>query len=151
MFKPSFDSGPVSRNSRPDLPPSTTSLPSLGGILSNSIALPEPRLAGLFSPQELPPLCVSPRPDKQESLFLRELGPVGFYYGIVYRLFDLGCGFVFLYWLCLLSAGDVFLLGSAFAGVIGLWLSGPWSHLLVVSTYSTGRRIISLSGRVRGF
>jgi len=90
MFKPSFDSGPVSRNSRPDLPPTATSLSSLGGILSNSVALPEPRLAGFFSPRELPPLCVSPRPDKQESLFLRELGPVGFYYSLVYRLFDLG-------------------------------------------------------------
>ena len=26
----------------------------------------------------------------QESLFLRELGPVGFYYGLAYRLFHLG-------------------------------------------------------------
>jgi len=89
MFKPSFDSGPVSRNSRPDLPPTARSLPSLGGILSNSIALPEPWLAGFFGPGELPPICVSPRPIIQESLFLRELGPVGFYYGLAYRLFDL--------------------------------------------------------------
>jgi len=56
----------------------------------NSIALPEPRLAGLFSPLELPPLCVSPRPIIQESLFPRELGPLGLYYGLAYRLFDLG-------------------------------------------------------------
>jgi len=90
MFKPSFDSGPVSRNSRPDLPPTATSLPSLGGILSNSVTLPEPRLAGLFSPRELPPLCVSPRPDKQESLFLQKLRTVGFYYGLAYRFVDLG-------------------------------------------------------------
>ena len=64
---------------------------------------------------------------------------MGFYYGLAYRLFDLGewiC--LFLCWLCLLSVGDVFLLGYAFAGVIGSLFSGPCSHLLVVSTHSTG-------------
>jgi len=55
--------------------------------------------------------CVSPRPIVQESLFLRELGPMGFYYGLAYRLFDLGSVFVFLCWLCLLWVGDLFLLG----------------------------------------
>jgi len=63
----------------------------------------------------MPPGVTSPRcvPETfiQESLFLRELGPVGFYYSLAYRLFDLGSGFAFLCWLCLLSVGDVFLLG----------------------------------------
>jgi len=90
MFKPSFDFGPVSRNSRPDLPPTATSLPSLGGILSNSVTFPEPRLAGLYAPWSFSSLVTSPRPDNQESLFLRELGTVGFYFCLAYRLFDLG-------------------------------------------------------------
>ena len=66
------------------------SLPSFDGIVSNWVALPEPRLAGLFSHRELPPLCASPRPIGQESLFLQELGLVGFYNGLAYRWFDLG-------------------------------------------------------------
>jgi len=41
-------------------------------------------------PWELPPHVVFPRPIIQESLFLQELGPVGFYYGLAYRLSDLG-------------------------------------------------------------
>ena len=41
---------------------------------------------------------------------------------------------------------DVFLLGQAFAGVIGSWLSGPVSHLLVVSTHSTGRGFLCRAG-----
>jgi len=90
-----------------------------------------------MSPGSLP-LIVSPRPIIQESLFLRELGPVGFYYGLAYRLFDLGEGVCFLCWLCLLPVGDVFLLGYTCVGVFGSWLSGPLSHLLVVSTHSTG-------------
>jgi len=57
-----------------------------------------------------------------------------------------GSGFVFLCWLCLLSAGVVFLLGLAFAGVFGSWLSGPLSHLLVVSTNSTGQGILCRAG-----
>ena len=60
-----------------------------------------------------------------------------FYYGLAYRLLICGSGFAFLCWLCLLSVGDVFPLGLAFARVFGLWLSGPLAHLLVVSTIST--------------
>jgi len=40
-------------------------------------------------PQEVFPLVVSPRPNIQESLFLWKLGPVGLYYGLAYRWFDL--------------------------------------------------------------
>jgi len=57
-----------------------------------------------------------------------------------------GSGFAFLCWLCLLSVGDVFLLGYAFTGVIGSWLLGPLSHLLVVSTHSTGRCFFCRAG-----
>ena len=76
---------------------------------------------------------------------------MGFYYGLDYRLFDLG------EWVCfsLLVVSTVgwgcFSFRLGFRGVFGSWLSGPWSHLLVVSTHSTGRGILSLSGRVRGF
>jgi len=35
------------------------------------------------------PCCVT-KTHIQESLFLRELGPVGLYYGLAFRLFDLG-------------------------------------------------------------
>jgi len=35
------------------------------------------------------PCCVL-KTHTQKSLFLRELGPVGFYYGLAYKLFDLG-------------------------------------------------------------
>jgi len=65
-----------------------TRLPSLGGILSKSVALPEPQLAGLYASRSFSPLVVSPRPIIQESLFPRELGPVGLYYGLAYRWFD---------------------------------------------------------------
>jgi len=56
------------------------------------------------------PYCV-PMTHIQESLFLRELGPVGLYFGLAYRSFDLREWVSFLCWLCLLSVGDVFLLG----------------------------------------
>jgi len=52
-----FFPGPVSRNSRPDLPRTATGLTSLGGILSNSVALPEPRLAGLYTPRSYLPFA----------------------------------------------------------------------------------------------
>jgi len=55
---------------------------------------------------------LSPRSIVQESLFLQELGPVGLYYSLAYRLVDLWewvC--FFLCWLGLLSVGDAFLLG----------------------------------------
>jgi len=83
----SFFPGSVSRNSQLNLRPTATSLPSFGGILSNSAAPPEPRLAGLYASASFSPLVVSPKPIIQESLFPRELGPVGFYYGLAYRLF----------------------------------------------------------------
>jgi len=58
MFKPSLYPGPVSRNSEPDLPMTATSLPSLGGVSSNSVVLPEPRLAGQYvSGKYIPSLC----------------------------------------------------------------------------------------------
>ena len=34
--------------------------------------------------------CCVPETHIQESLFLRELGPVGLYYGLAYTLFDFG-------------------------------------------------------------
>ena len=83
----SFFPGSVSRNSRPDLLPRTTSLPSFGGILSNSAALPEPLLVGLYVSGSFSPLVVFPRPIIQESLLPGELGPVGLYCGLAYRLF----------------------------------------------------------------
>ena len=43
-------------------------------------------------PRERIPVIVSTRPVIQESLFLRELGPVRFWYCLAYRLFDLGEG-----------------------------------------------------------
>jgi len=47
----------------------------------------------------MPPGVTSPRcvPEThiQESLFLRELGPVGFYYSLAYRWLTWGSGFVF--------------------------------------------------------
>ena len=55
-------------------------------------------------------------------------------------------GFVFLCWLCLLSLGDVFVLGQAFAGVFGSLFSGPCSHCLVVSAHSTGRSFLCQAG-----
>jgi len=51
-------------------------------------------------------------------------------------------------WLCLLSVGDVFLLGSAFTGVIGSLFSGLCSQLLVVSTHSTRRSFLCRAGSV---
>jgi len=42
--------------------------------------------------------------------------------------------------------GDVFPLGKALAGVFGLWLSCPLSHLLVVSTHSSGRGFLCRAG-----
>ena len=73
-----FFLGPDSRNCRLDLSSASTSPPSFGDILSNSVALPEPRLAGLYASGSFSPLVLSPRPNNQESLFLRELGLVGF-------------------------------------------------------------------------
>ena len=62
-----------------------------GDILSNSVALPEPRLAGLSVSGIFSPLLVCvPETYIQESLYLRELGPVGFYYRLAYRWFDFG-------------------------------------------------------------
>ena len=114
---------------------------------ANAVALPEPWLAGLYASRSFSPLVVSPRPFILESLFLGELGPVGFYYSLAYRLFDLVSEFVFLCLWCQLSLGDVFLLG-AFVGVFGSWLSGPFSHLLVVFTHSTEWRFLCQAGSV---
>jgi len=95
---------------------------------------------------ELFPIVVSLRPVIQESLFLQELGLVGFYYRLAHRQFYLVSGFVVLCLWCLLSVKDVFLLGKAFVGVIGSWYSGPFSHLLIVSTHRTGRRFLCRAG-----
>jgi len=71
---------------------------------------------------------------------------VGFYYGLAYRLFDLG------EWVCfsLLVVSTVgwgcFSFRLGFRGVFGSWLSGPLSHLLVVSTHSTGRGFLCRAG-----
>jgi len=46
----------------------------------------------------------------------------------------------------LLLVRDVFLLGLASKGVFGSWLSGLVSHLLVVSTHTTGRGFLCRAG-----
>jgi len=102
MFKPSFYPSPVSRNSRPDFPMTGKSLPSLGGITSKLVVLPDRWLGGLYASRNIFPLGVSPRPDIQESLFLLELGLVVFYYSLAYRWFDLG------EWLCFSFVGGVY-------------------------------------------
>jgi len=71
---------------------------------------------------------------------------VGFYYGLAYRLFDLGK------WVCfsLLVVSTVgwgcFSFRLGFRGVIGSLFSGSCSHLLVVSTHSTGRSFLCQAG-----
>jgi len=76
----------------------------------NSVAFLSLGWRGYMPPGVTSPCCV-PETHIQESLFLRELGPVGFYYGLAYRWLTWGSGFVFLCWWCLLSVEDVFLLG----------------------------------------
>jgi len=60
------------------------------------------------------------------------------YYGLAYRWFDLGeCVCFHLLVLSTVSWG-CFSFRLGFWGVIGSLFSGPCSHLLVVSTHSTG-------------
>jgi len=76
---------------------------------SNLIVPPEPGLKGLYASRNIVPLVVSLKPDIQESLFLQALGPVGFYYGLAYRWFDLG------EWVCFFFISGVYcLLGMLF-------------------------------------
>jgi len=66
-------------------------------LSSNSVAFLSLGWRGYMPPGVTSPCCV-PETHIQESLFLRELGPVGFYYGLAYRWLTWGSGFVFLCW-----------------------------------------------------
>jgi len=97
-------------------------------------------------PRELPPLCVSPRPIVHESLLLRELGPVWFYYGLAHRLFDLGEWVCFPLLVVSTVGWEFFSFRLGFRRVLGSFLSGPLSHLLLVVTQSTGRGFLCRPG-----
>jgi len=142
--------GSVSQNSRPDLPPTAMSLPLFGGIVLNSAALPEPRLAGLYPSRSFSPLLVSPRPIIQESLLPQDLGLVGFYYGLAYRLFG------HREWVCvpLLVVSTVGC--GCFSFRLGIW--GGFGFVAFKLAFSSPcsfnplyQARFSLSGRVSGF